>query len=60
MHQEIAKTIQLKKRELAEKQLPVTDDLFFKSMFGVFYKNYSMMIYNDSDSRFLRRIFEKS
>jgi hypothetical protein len=29
-------------------------------MFGVFYKNYSMMINYDSDSRFIRRIFENS
>ena len=60
MHQEIAKTIQQKKRELADKQVPASDDMFFKSMFGVFYKSYSMMINSDSDARFLRRVFENS
>lgn len=60
MHQEIAKTIQQKKRELADKQVPTSDEMFFKSMFGVFYKSYSMMINSDSDARFLRRVFENS
>ena len=34
--------------------------MFFKSMYGVFYRNYQLLIASDSDSRFLGKIFEKS
>ena len=52
MHNEIGKSIQQKKRG-GESDL-------FKSMFGVFYKNYSLMINSDSDARLLSKLFTNS
>ena len=57
LHVEIGKTIQ--QRKVAENG-NLRDDSFFKSMLGVFYKNYSVLINSDSDSKLLPRLFSGS
>ena len=37
-----------------------TEEVFYKSMFGVFYRNYQLMISSEKDTKFLSRIFENS
>lgn len=34
--------------------------MFFKSMFGVFYRNYQLVVSSDNEARFITKLFEKS
>lgn len=54
LHTEIGKSIQQKKHASGG------DTTFFKSMFGVFYKNYSLLVNSDSDAKLLPKLFTSS
>lgn len=54
MHLEIGKSIQIKKTMIG------SEDLFYKSIFGVFYRNYQLLIRSDKDSKLLSRLFTQS
>ena len=38
----------------------VEQALLFKSIYGIFYKNYNIVTNSDSDSKFLSRVFKGS
>ena len=37
-----------------------SEDIFYKSMFGVFYRNYQLVVRSEKDSKLLSRLFNQS